>query len=383
MNLQQGKDKYLIQINNAINHAIKTGSFDKRNLIENARNVCVFGLGTYFNEAFEQHRVKEKFNVNLLCDNDPAKWDKEFYGLKCVSPDELKKCDDVIVITMLGDPRKVNKQLDQMGISHMTHTDLALDSTNNLSRDQNYFLQQTDRIIEAYSLLEEEESRRLFANLLCLRIAPQLSEYSYDALFSNGEYYGHNLFALNDTESFVDCGAYNGDTIMKFLEKVQFKFNKIYAFELDQANFTELQKFVKSLDPLIANKIECFNAGVWHQDAEITYGKGVKNEPAEGISIFKHDNFLLGKVVQLDTALSEKQITFLKMDIEGAEQNALKGAKNIIKTQQPKLAICLYHRLEDLWEIPIFLKALVPNYKITIRHHFLYNVWGTVCYASI
>lgn len=69
------------------------------------------------------------------------------------------------------------------------------------------------------------------------------------------------------------------------------------------------------------------------------------------------------------------------MDIEGAEQAALRRVENLIKRQKPKLAVCVYHRIEDLWQIPIMLKKWVPEYSISIRHHAKWWVSETVCYA--
>lgn len=54
---------------------------------------------------------------------------------------------------------------------------------------------------------------------------------------------------------------------------------------------------------------------------------------------------------------------FIKMDIEGSELDALKGAKNILIKKRPKLAICLYHKNQDMWEIPLYLKEIVPDYN--------------------
>lgn len=74
--------------------------------------------------------------------------------------------------------------------------------------------------------------------------------------------------------------------------------------------------------------------------------------------------------------------TFIKMDIEGAELEALEGAKTTIVKNKPKLAICLYHKPDDLWKIPLYLKDLVPEYKFYIRHHGKVR-WETVLYATI
>ena len=71
------------------------------------------------------------------------------------------------------------------------------------------------------------------------------------------------------------------------------------------------------------------------------------------------------------------------MDIEGAEYRALKGGVKLIEKYHPKLAICLYHRLNDFWELPLLINKLVPEYKIFVRHHVPINEYGTVMYASI
>jgi len=75
-------------------------------------------------------------------------------------------------------------------------------------------------------------------------------------------------------------------------------------------------------------------------------------------------------------------VTFIKMDIEGAEVEAVSGAADIIRSQKPKLAICVYHSKEHIIKIPFLLKKLVPEYKIYLRHHSP-SLLDTVCYATI
>lgn len=76
----------------------------------------------------------------------------------------------------------------------------------------------------------------------------------------------------------------------------------------------------------------------------------------------------------------EDKITFIKMDVEGAELESLKGAKRTIQRDYPKLAICIYHKPEDMVTIPTYIKKLVPEYKLYIRHH-TYHTEETVLYA--
>lgn len=88
------------------------------------------------------------------------------------------------------------------------------------------------------------------------------------------------------------------------------------------------------------------------------------------------------QVDTIDNLCGEEKVTLIKMDIEGSEQAALRGAVNVIKRDKPRLAICIYHTFEDLYEIPFMIKDMVPEYKIYIRHH-AYSHCETVVYATL
>lgn len=75
------------------------------------------------------------------------------------------------------------------------------------------------------------------------------------------------------------------------------------------------------------------------------------------------------------------RVTTIKMDIEGSELEALKGARETIRRDKPKLAICIYHKTEDLWEIPLYIKSLIPEYRFYIRHHGPSGLYDSVLYA--
>ena len=82
----------------------------------------------------------------------------------------------------------------------------------------------------------------------------------------------------------------------------------------------------------------------------------------------------------LDNIINEK-ITFIKMDIEGAEKKAITGAENLIKRYKPKLYICAYHRNEDAFALPILIKSICPDYKIYYRHHPYIPAWESNFYC--
>ena len=206
-------------------------------------------------------------------------------------------------------------------------------------------------------------------------IAPHLSARSYEEMCVLPQYfYEHEGYRLDPHEVLVDCGAYTGDTLEGFLKicDIGEVFSHAYAFEMDKDNFVALNTWVQGQEHGISEKITTYNAGVWKENGTLSYGKMASSD---SFSIFNLRETVTADTVRLDYVLGDRQISLLKMDIEGAEK--------LIKSQKPKLAICVYHRIEDLWEIPIMLKKWVPEYSSSIRHHAKWWVSETVCYAWV
>ena len=117
--------------------------------------------------------------------------------------------------------------------------------------------------------------------------------------------------------------------------------------------------------------------GMWKEKGSLGFDQ-------HGGSVSKIDEELLDKVEveSIDHICFEEKVTFIKMDIEGSEKEALEGAVNVIKRDRPRLAICIYHSPEDLYEIPFWIKSIVPEYKLYVRHHSD-GAAETVVYATV
>ena len=171
----------------------------------------------------------------------------------------------------------------------------------------------------------------------------------------------------------MDIGAYNGDTIRDFASRTQNKYDKIFSFELDTINFNELQDNVETMHE--QDRIKIYNLGIWDCECDIPYSIG------ESQRTLRSGNGQ-GHVVPLDEIPQGECVPFIKMDIAGAEPQALRGAENIIRSQRPKLAVCVYNDFRHLWEIPLLIKSMVPEYNIFLRHHTKLE-YETVCYATL
>ena len=365
----------------AIEFAKRNGSFSIINACKAAKNVCIFGTGRYFEEAFDTWKYKENLCVNLLCDNNPEKWGTSIKGLPCISPDDLANMDDIIVIPLIGNRLSVIKQLNDLKIRFFLPEYYGLECIANTPRNLEWFSQ--NRILDVYDILADDESKKVYASVICNRIA--FGQYWYDSLCSSGEYFSA-VFAPDNNEVYLDCGAYIGDTVLKFIEAVPpaqsgAKFREIHAFEVDSNNFVMLEKTAASLRlKENNNNIHCYHMAVWNENTTLSFGKE-EHGHNESVSVNKTgDSFMTQTVPAVKIDDLAGNATLIKMDIEGAELNALKGAENTIIKNAPKLTICLYHKLEDFWEIPIYLKTIMPDYKFFVRHHSN-DYGGTVLYA--
>jgi len=185
-------------------------------------------------------------------------------------------------------------------------------------------------------------------------------------------------FSSKKLETFVDCGVFDGDTSFNFARWCRGNYRKIFAFEADEDNYNVCKANLSKLSDVVL-----YNLGVWDSEEVLRF-----NNTSTGFSSIHEDStaFENYKVVEiktcaLDNFLKDEEITFIKMDIEGAELKALQGAATIISQYKPKIAICVYHKPEDIWEIPDLLLKLNPEYNFRLRHYRM-SAYETVLYAE-
>lgn len=235
---------------------------------------------------------------------------------------------------------------------------------------------QREKILE---LLDDEVSKKIFKNrvdffstghISCLKGIPvEIPRHEYFDLFEGN---------IGTNEVFVDCGAYTGDSVSSFVEFVENRYKKVLAFEPDTNNYKVL---LNNVDKFKWENVDCIRAatGLSHTYVNFSDDGGAGASLSEGNSKTAKKDLTLQ--IKLDEYIEEKP-TFIKMDIEGAELDCLKGAENVIRTLKPKLAVCLYHKPMDLFEIPLYLKSIVPEYHFVIRQNY-HPIFDTVLYAFL
>ena len=202
-------------------------------------------------------------------------------------------------------------------------------------------------------------------------IAAELDSLELRYLFG---YFGAQYFDLPQldlrNEYFVDVGALDGETTKYFLDR--FENDRAYVLEPNPRQFEVTKERLRD-----ESRAELFPYGAYERNGWLSFDTRAGDAGSAGISE-QGDTRI--EVRKLDDLLGDRPVTFLKMDIEGSELAALRGAERIIREQRPKLAICVYHKPEDIWEIPGFLLNCCPDYKLYLRHYSV-SYTETVLYA--
>ena len=230
----------------------------------------------------------------------------------------------------------------------LSGSDVILDNLNNIS--------------QVSDLLEDDHSKMLLKSICEFRLGTNIDYSNY--VDTDTQYF--NKLTLNsDINFYIDGGAYNGDTYnqLKLLSKV----NNAILFEPDLDNFAKLTTMTKDamcLPLAISDKQELLS---------FDFGKG----ESSNITVNGTNKVM---AVSLDDVIGNLNIDFIKLDLEGGEEAAIKGAIKTIQKSRPILAISLYHKPQDLWELPLLLKTICSDYKFYIRQHY-YNSFDSVLYA--
>jgi len=221
---------------------------------------------------------------------------------------------------------------------------------------------------ETYDLLSDDESKRTLLNICQFRLG--LND-PYSSFKHQEKQYFNELTLASFTGlkcDYIDCGAYNGDTFLD--ASFCLDLNEAYLFEPDPVNFLELVRVVNSTKL----RATCLPMAVSDRYQILSFsGAG------EGGAISENGEAHIA-AVSLDQMLPKSTVDFIKFDVEGAEVLALTGAQELIKRSRPVLVLSLYHRPNDLWEIPSLVARYCPNYKFYLRQHFN-NSFDSVFYA--
>ncbi len=227
-----------------------------------------------------------------------------------------------------------------------------------------------------YDQLADDKSRRTLISMLQYRLTEDMRIYHKEGDFAFKQYFDKKIVSLNDHEVFINCGGYRGDVTEMFINSVS-DFSKTYFYEPDPKNYAIAVDYFSDWQKDVFNKIVFRNCGIGKENGTTSFDP---NESED--SHISETGAATIQIVSLDEDIREP-VSFIKMDIEGFERDALEGAKNHITSDHPKLAISVYHKPDDLWDIPKLIREYNPDYTFYLRQYSPYPWWPceTVIYA--
>ena len=230
-------------------------------------------------------------------------------------------------------------------------------------------LSQLGALSKAMDCLSDDASKRCLLDIAAFRLGLNTPYASFHQ--AENQYFNPlTLDALpGQPIRFVDGGAYNGDTYLELCRLADVQ--EAYLFEPDSANFAQLV----AQSGHSACRAQCLPLGLSDRYEILSFNAS----HGEGASISENGTAHIA-VAALDTVLAGHTVDFIKLDVEGAELQALKGAQQLIQRSRPVLALSLYHCPQDLWELPLTLAGMCEDYHFYIRQHF-FNSFESVLYA--
>ncbi len=324
--------------------------------------VVLYGTGNGADKVIDRLNA-DKTKISGIFASDGFKKGKIFRGFTVSAYSELaEKYPDMVIVMCFGSSRiEVMDTVKRLMEKHTVFVaDVPVYGDNIF--DLAFARENAEKIRKVYSLLNDELSKKVFENTILFKLTGK-PHYLFEIETSRSEVF--SLLGLNDSENFLDLGAYNGDTVIEFAQNVK-DYSSITALEPDSRNFRKLCENTGLLKNIL-----CINGAA----GEFCGKSSISSQHGRGVSLGAGNTEI--NTFSIDALGKKSPPTFIKIDVEGAEASVIDGGKSTISAFNPKMQIAVYHRSEDIFEIPLKIHKLCPSYKIFMRHHTYLPAWDT------
>lgn len=366
------------------------------------KNIVCWGVGAKCRQAFSIFK-KMQIKPLAVCDGNPVLWGQninfEGNNYKIENYEDIKKkyTNILFVLTMaINNAIEVKRFLESNGETKIIQFCNPF-KVDNVLLDSNFIDINKDKIAKVYEILQDDLSKKIFIENLNYKITG-------DMLNLYGETKGDSFFEQSilgdcNNEVYIDIGAYTGDTVCKFLQYTRGNYKYIYAFEADEGNFCALKNFIRYGR---INKIGIYNCALWSEKSEMTFHTSSDNSVInyDSPNLYRGidnaiDNSTRQKYVShgvkyeqkiistypLDQIELEYKPTIIKINALAADFEIIKGAKDLIANNKPKLIMEHAVKPENITDIILYIKMLNDDYKFILRQVNIFGDSKTVLYA--
>jgi FkbM family methyltransferase len=353
--------------------------------------LVLFGAGGLGQRTLRKLRAAGVEPV-AFADNNESRWGTVIDGVSVLSPQDAasqfgSSAAFVVTIWGAGSPHRLEQTMDQLsGLGCAAVVPFAWLAWRYSDQMLPYYgidlpshvIEQADDVRRAYALLSDDQSRREYVDQIRWRLTGDPGCLGHPVADPQ---YLSSVAPLLDTDRILDCGAYDGDTLRSWLE-TKGEFGRYIGLEPDPDSRHRLEQVVAGLPAHLAERVTILPYAVASEEGTATFSAwgtgastlGTVGGTGGGMTVECR------QIDQLVASLGDPHPSLLKMDIEGAELDALHGAVALIHGEAPLLAICVYHRQSDLWQIPLFAAEQRSDYTFYLRPHNEEG-WDLVCYG--
>jgi len=353
--------------------------------IQQSKRIAIFGSGS-FGQDMARNLIYANRKVDYFIDNDDSKHGSIILGIEVISLDQLLSKqynhDPLLIVICSTWHKQIQQQLLNANVSNFIVADnirmskLAYKSSDKREMFEQFFNSNKEKFDEVYNIFEDSPSKELYLKLIAYRVSGNINCLKV----SEFKQYQHPEVMPEIGDVIIDGGGYIGDTAIQFNEIVNENCT-IHSFEPSKDNFNQMEKWIESKQ---VNNVMANQAGLGKEKQElyINSTEGFTN-PANMIVDQGNEKVVITSIDNYVEERSLKDVNLIKLDVEGYELPALQGAHKTIQTFGSKLQVCLYHKNEDLIDIPLYLyhNYKASNYKFYLGHH-RENYTETVLYAK-
>ncbi len=304
-----------------------------------------------------------------------------FHGKRVLSFSEAREKypDMLVVISFASSLPDVLARFDEIDAQYETVApDVPVSGDTLFTYD--WFTEHRTELETVYDMLADGESRMIFENIINYKLSGKLCYLR--AAVSDADDVMRTLVQPQSVQSYLDLGAYNGDTVRQMLDAAP-HLKTVWAMEPDARNYKKLALYAEGETRA---DVRVYPFAAWDRRETLTFrvegnrNSTVAQNGTSGISVKQAKERQI-EAERPDAVLDGASVDFIKYDVEGAEREALLGTSHTVAACKPRLLVSLYHRTEDLYDLPMLVKSLCPDYRLYLRRFRYVPAWDINLYC--
>lgn len=323
--------------------------------VMNSRGITLSGV--FASDGFVRNRVFRGFQVGSYSD-------------------VCREVGDFAVIVAFGSSRpEVMANVDRIASERVLFCP-DVPAVGSTLFDSDFYFDNYAKVEEVSSILADERSREVYSDIVNYKLTGDISFLSSSAEAGDA---GDGILKYDEYRTVLDLGAYTGDTVKSAIAKMP-NLERVIAVEPEMRAFRKL----KELADAQGGKVIPINAAAWDECSSLSFTGGVgrgSTADANGRGSHRGQHSYGVDAVTPDFAARDFDVDYIKYDVEGAEMRALRGSRDVIARCSPDLLVSIYHRSEDIFELPLLVRELCPDYRLYLRREQGFPAWDINLYA--